>query len=55
MPMLNGFARVIKYIINDKDHCNVLEITEGSFEKGMKQGYCRIISAVTGKCEVGFF
>ena len=55
MPMLSGFARIIKYLINDKGNLNVLEITEGRFKNGMKSGYCRIISAITGNCEVGFF
>ena len=54
MPIISGFARIIKYtIINNSK--NILDITEGQFEKGEKSGYCRKISAVDGTCEVGFY
>jgi antitoxin component YwqK of YwqJK toxin-antitoxin module len=28
---------------------------EGEFSKGEKNGYCRIISAKTGSCQLGFY
>ena len=28
---------------------------EGSFQQGKKHGYCRILSARDGSCELGFF
>lgn len=30
-------------------------IEEGQYVEGLKHGYCRVISAVDGSCEVGFF
>ena len=33
----------------------IKEIEEGSYENGKKHGYCRVISAIDGSCEVGFF
>lgn len=55
MPMINGFVRIVKYYIDNLNQNNLLEITEGRFEKGMKSGYCRVISATSGSCEVGFY
>ncbi len=28
---------------------------EGEFSKGEKNGYCRVISAKTGTCQLGFY
>ena len=33
----------------------MVNIEEGQFESGMKNGYCRVIHAKDGSCEVGFF
>ena len=33
----------------------LIEIAEGQFKKAKKDGYCRVISAKDGSCEVGFF
>ena len=31
------------------------QVEEGRFENGLKQGYCRVMYAKDGSCEVGFF
>jgi len=42
-------------LVNEKsENLEIVEVTEGQFEEGKKQGYCRVISA-DGSCEVGFF
>lgn len=32
-----------------------MRVEEGGFKKGKKDGYCRVLKADTGNCEVGFF
>lgn len=33
----------------------LVSVEEGQFREGKKEGYCRIIHATDGSCEVGFF
>lgn len=42
-------------LINEKsENLEIVEVSEGYFKDGKKNGYCRVISA-DGSCEVGFF
>ena len=42
-------------LVNEKsENLEIVEVSEGQFKDGKKQGYCRVISA-DGSCEVGFF
>ena len=51
---ITGFARIIRYTIDDdKNHLSSIE--EGQYVKGLKQGYCRVIHASIGACEIGYF
>jgi hypothetical protein len=36
-------------------YLQIVKVEEGQFIKGLKNGYCRTISADDGSCEVGFF
>lgn len=55
---VTGYGRIIHYKSNNSNPdpaFNELEmIEEGQFVKGMKDGYCRSISAVSGQCAAGF-
>lgn len=43
-------------LINMKpENLEIDDITEGQFKNGMKDGYCRVMHAKDGACEVGFF
>lgn len=44
-----------KQLKMDFKELEIKEIEEGCYENGAKHGYCRIISARDGSCEVGFF
>ena len=61
---LTGYARIIQYTngtggaepdFSDPDKLHVFGISEGQYENGQKAGYCRLISAAQGNCELGFF
>lgn len=42
-------------LINEKpENLEIVEVSEGFFKDGKKNGYCRVISA-DGSCEVGFY
>jgi len=45
----------LKQLKMDPKDLEIREIEEGSYENGKKHGYTRILSAIDGKCEVGFF
>ena len=55
---INGFARIISYKAfngNPEAENNELEsVVEGQFKGGLKEGYCRGISAINGSCSAGF-
>lgn len=51
---ITGFARIIRYI-QSGDELKLISVEEGEFKKGKKHGYCRVIHAEIGACEVGFF
>ena len=69
--MLNGHARFVKYTNhtlktpkekvkrrsnqNQLEKLELIEVAEGNFKKAKKDGFCRVISARDGSCEVGFF
>ena len=59
--VLTGFARIITYLNTSEDlelnpaYYELVKVEEGQFEKGVKKGYCRCISAEDGSCELGFF
>lgn len=43
-------------LINLKpENLEIETVEEGSFKKGFKDGYCRVMQARDGSCEVGFF
>lgn len=50
--MANSGGKVIN--MNAKN-LEIKTVEEGCFKDGMKDGYCRLIDANTGNCEVGFF
>lgn len=58
---LTGFARIIKYTntrydpMSDSESCEILGVEEGQFAHGKKNGYCRVISALDGSAECGWF
>jgi hypothetical protein len=58
---LVGYARIIKYTNNigdpksDSESCEIVCVEEGFYMFGLKNGYCRIISAIDGSCECGWF
>lgn len=58
---LMGYARIIKYTNKigdpnmDSQSCEIVSVEEGFYSQGMKNGYCRIISAIDGSCECGWF
>jgi len=64
---LNGYARIISYKVNqskeesqynsltpEAKYCELEYVSEGHFRNGLKNGYCRSISANDGSCAVGF-
>ncbi len=55
---MTGYARLIKYKSsnsnNDSAHNEIESMEEGHFVKGLKDGYCRSISAIDGSCAVGY-
>lgn len=55
---LTGYARIIKYKSsnsnNDAAHNEIDSMEEGHFVKGLKDGYCRSISAIDGSAAVGY-
>lgn len=53
-PAITGFARIFRYTVTGDD-LHLKSIEEGEYSKGLKQGYCRVIHAEQGACEVGFF
>ena len=58
---LTGYARMIKYSnsrsdpMSDSESCEILGVEEGQYTHGMKNGYCRVISAYDGSAECGWF
>lgn len=43
-------------MINTKpENLEIAEVIEGQFKDGLKDGYCRVMSARDGSCQVGFF
>ena len=55
---LNGYARIIYYKASNgnptPENNEIESIVEGKFSKGLKDGYCRAISALNGSCAVGY-
>ena len=55
---LTGYGRMISYKSNnsnpDPAFNNIDSVVEGQFQKGLKHGYCRGISAIDGSCAAGF-
>ena len=64
---LNGYARIVSYKVSqskdestynsltpETNRCELEYVTEGQFRNGLKNGYCRSISANDGSCAVGF-
>lgn len=55
---INGFARIVSYKAingNPSPENNELEsVFEGKFKNGLKEGYCRGISAINGSASAGF-
>ena len=54
---LNGWARIISYKAIDGDadkKCELESVVEGKFKNGLKEGYCRGISAINGSSCAGF-
>lgn len=55
---INGYARIISYKAingNPESENNELEsVFEGTFKEGLKEGYCRGISAINGSATAGF-
>lgn len=55
---INGYARIISYKAingNPSPENNELEsVFEGKFKNGLKEGYCRGISAINGSASAGF-
>lgn len=55
---INGYARIISYKAingNPESENNELEsVFEGKFKNGLKDGYCRGISAINGSASAGF-
>jgi hypothetical protein len=57
---LTGWARIIYYesattLKLASQNCSIASMEEGEFTKGEKNGYCRVISAKTGACQLGFY
>ena len=43
-------------MINTKpENLEIDTVIEGQFKEGLKDGYCRVMSARDGSCQVGFF
>lgn len=54
---LNGWARIISYktIHGDStENCELESVVEGKFKNGLKEGYCKGISAINGSACAGF-
>jgi hypothetical protein len=55
---LNGYARIIYYKASNgnpaPENNEIESLVEGKFTKGLKDGYCRGISALNGSCAVGY-
>lgn len=54
---LNGWARIISYKSIDgykTKNCELESVVEGKFKNGLKEGYCRGISAINGSSCAGF-
>lgn len=49
-------AEIATKMINLKsENLEIESVQEGSFKEGLKDGYCRVMQATDGSCEVGFF
>ena len=44
-----------KLINLNSENLEIETVEEGSFKNGLKDGYCRVMQARDGSCEVGFF
>ena len=55
MDITEEKGKAHKALKMDARDLEIKSIEEGCFENGKKHGYCRIISAKDGSCEVGFF
>jgi len=55
---LNGFARMVSYKSTngspDPQYCEIESVEEGEFKAGLKNGYCRSMSAIDGSCAAGY-